>query len=80
MMQDVEYDVDPARILTILFCCSRPAVTWEETERRQLDPSLPKRVCLSLSLLLRARAPSSVLVRASWFIYLSSKSKESSSF
>ena len=29
------HDVDPARRLTILCCCSCPAVTWEETERRQ---------------------------------------------
>ena len=64
-MQDVEYDVRPARILTILCCCSCPALTLEGTERRQWDPSLLKRVCSSLSLLLRARAPSSVLVGAS---------------
>ena len=60
--------------------CSRPAVTWEETEPRQWDPSLPKRVYSSLSLLLQARALSSVLVGTSWFIYSSSKSEESFSF
>ena len=82
MMRDVEYDVGPAQILTILFCCNRPVVTWEETERHQWDPSLPKnkRVYSSLSLLFRARAPLFVLVGASWFVYSSSKSEESASY
>ena len=48
MMLDVKYDVGPARILTILCCCSRPVVTWEGTERRQWDQSLLKRICSSL--------------------------------
>ena len=35
MMLDVKYDVGPARILTILCCCTRPVATWERTECRQ---------------------------------------------
>ena len=53
-MRDVEYNVGPAQILTIFCCCSRPAETWEGTERRQWDPSLLKRVFSSLSLLFQA--------------------------
>ena len=51
MVQDEEYDVDPAWILTILCCCSRLAVTWEESEHHQWDPSLLKKVFSSLLLL-----------------------------
>ena len=56
MMLDVKYDVGPARILTVLCCCSRPVVTWEGTKRRKWDLSLLKRIWSSLSLLLRARS------------------------
>ena len=56
MMLDVKYDVDPARILTLLCCCIRPVVTWEETERRKWDLSLLKRIWSLLSLLLQARS------------------------
>ena len=80
MMLDVKYDVGTARILTILRYCSRPVVTWERTERRQWDLFLPKRFFLSLSLLLRARAPSSVFIGASWIVYYSSESEEFFSF
>ena len=60
MMLNGKYAVGPARILTILCCCSRPVVTWEGTERCQRDRSLLKRICSSLSLLLRARSLSCV--------------------
>ena len=59
MILDAKYDVGPVWILTILCCCSHPVVTWEETEHRQWDPSLLKRVFSSLLLLFRARAPNS---------------------
>ena len=79
-MLDVKYDVGPARILTMLCCCNRSVVTWEETERRQWDLSLLKRISLSLSLLFQGRASSSVLIGASWCVYSSSESKEFCSF
>ena len=44
MMLNVKYDVGPARILTILYCCSRPVVTWEGTERCKWDLSLLKKI------------------------------------
>ena len=75
MMLDVKYDVGPARILTILCCCSRSVVIWGEL-------SAVSGICLCSKGFGHRyhccikHVPSSVLIGASWFVYSSSESEE----